>query len=114
MHITLLNFSSAVYLLSSLYEVLLLKKFKRSLLQVQGVFFRNYTEAAAQRMGIVGWVMNTKHGTVAGEAQGRPLALQQFKGFLHEGSPMSKVEKVVITDESELSVLTFSLFERRR
>lgn len=47
--------------------------------QVQGVFFRKYTEAAAQKMGVVGWVMNTRHGTVAGEAQGRPLALQQFK-----------------------------------
>ncbi|NWI68383.1 ACYP1 protein, partial [Todus mexicanus] len=39
--------------------------------RVQGVFFRKYTQAEAKRLGLVGWVQNTSHGTVKGQVQGR-------------------------------------------
>ncbi len=47
--------------------------------QVQGVFFRKYTVAEAQRLGLVGYVRNTERGTVEGEAQGPPNELAAFK-----------------------------------
>ena len=38
--------------------------------QVQKVYFRKYTQAQAQQLGLVGWVMNTPAGSVVGEMQG--------------------------------------------
>lgn len=38
--------------------------------QVQGVWFRAYTEQKAKTLGLVGYVQNSKSGTVSGEAQG--------------------------------------------
>jgi acylphosphatase len=32
---------------------------------VQGVYFRDYIRARAQRLGVSGWVRNTDAGTVA-------------------------------------------------
>ena len=40
--------------------------------KVQKVFFRKCTQAEASRLGITGWVMNTRDGTVVGMAQGPP------------------------------------------
>ncbi|XP_071973998.1 acylphosphatase-2-like isoform X4 [Engystomops pustulosus] len=37
---------------------------------VQGVFFRKYTEDQAKHVAVVGWVKNTPHGTVTGQVQG--------------------------------------------
>ncbi|XP_070590841.1 acylphosphatase-2 isoform X2 [Erythrolamprus reginae] len=38
--------------------------------RVQGVCFRMYTEDKARKAGIVGWVKNTRQGTVTGQIQG--------------------------------------------
>ncbi|XP_038607779.1 acylphosphatase-2 isoform X1 [Tachyglossus aculeatus] len=38
--------------------------------RVQGVCFRMYTESEAKKMGLVGWVKNTRQGTVIGQVQG--------------------------------------------
>ncbi|XP_036603925.1 acylphosphatase-2 isoform X2 [Trichosurus vulpecula] len=38
--------------------------------RVQGVCFRMYTEGEAKKMGVVGWVKNTRKGTVTGQVQG--------------------------------------------
>ncbi len=43
------------------------------------MFFRKYTVAEAQRLGLVGYVRNTERGTVEGEAQGPPKELAAFK-----------------------------------
>ncbi|KAM9187403.1 acylphosphatase-2 isoform 2-T2 [Dugong dugon] len=37
---------------------------------VQGVCFRMYTESEAKKIGVVGWVKNTRKGTVIGQVQG--------------------------------------------
>ncbi|XP_041445981.1 acylphosphatase-1 isoform X1 [Xenopus laevis] len=37
---------------------------------VQGVFFRKYTEDQAKRVNAVGWVKNAPRGTVVGQVQG--------------------------------------------
>ena len=38
--------------------------------KVQGVFFRKHTKKTADALGLSGWVMNTKHKTVVGVADG--------------------------------------------
>ncbi|XP_067421249.1 acylphosphatase-2 isoform X4 [Emydura macquarii macquarii] len=38
--------------------------------RVQGVCFRMYTEDEARKKGVVGWVKNTRQGTVTGQVQG--------------------------------------------
>ncbi|XP_026551815.1 acylphosphatase-2 isoform X2 [Pseudonaja textilis] len=38
--------------------------------RVQGVCFRMYTEDKARKVGVVGWVKNTRQGTVTGQVQG--------------------------------------------
>ncbi|XP_072123165.1 acylphosphatase-2-like isoform X2 [Mobula birostris] len=39
--------------------------------RVQGVCFRMYTEDQARKLGVVGWVRNTRRGTVDGQVQGK-------------------------------------------
>ncbi|XP_072437020.1 acylphosphatase-2-like isoform X4 [Chiloscyllium punctatum] len=39
--------------------------------RVQGVCFRMYTEDQARKLGVVGWVRNTRRGTVEGQVQGK-------------------------------------------
>jgi acylphosphatase len=43
------------------------------------VFFRKFTVAKAQALHLVGWCANTQRGTVVGECQGQPQALEEMK-----------------------------------
>ncbi|XP_039594667.1 acylphosphatase-2-like isoform X3 [Polypterus senegalus] len=38
--------------------------------RVQGVCFRMYTEDEGRKLGVSGWVKNTRQGTVTGQVQG--------------------------------------------
>jgi acylphosphatase len=61
---------------------------------VQGVSFRYYTQRAANRLGLTGWVANRRDGTVKVVAEGEEAALQEFLAFLHQGSPVASVQRV--------------------
>jgi acylphosphatase len=63
---------------------------------VQGVYFRYYTRREAGRLGLTGWVANRLDGTVEVIAEGPEKELQQMVGFLHRGSPKSRVAKVKV------------------
>ena len=54
--------------------------------KVQGVFFRNCTKNAANKLGLVGWVQNTPRGTVIGEAQGDSQQIESMKQWLQYDS----------------------------
>ncbi|EPS37541.1 hypothetical protein H072_8778 [Dactylellina haptotyla CBS 200.50] len=69
--------------------------------QVQGVFFRKFTQQSANALSISGFVRNLTGGSVAGEAEGPVDNLEQFKQKLNEGSSASKVDKV---DWNEIEV----------
>uniref|UniRef100_A0A9J8BPJ3 Acylphosphatase n=1 Tax=Cyprinus carpio carpio TaxID=630221 RepID=A0A9J8BPJ3_CYPCA len=45
---------------------------------VQGVCFRMYTEAEAEKLGVTGWVKNTRQGTVVGQVQGHPEKVKEI------------------------------------
>ncbi|XP_047013867.1 acylphosphatase-2 isoform X3 [Ictalurus punctatus] len=45
---------------------------------VQGVCFRMYTEDQAKKLGVNGWVKNTRQGTVIGQVQGPPEKVSEI------------------------------------
>jgi acylphosphatase len=62
--------------------------------KVQGVFFRKHTAKEANRLGLRGWVMNTKRGTVRGEVHGNPESMASIRQWLSTvGSPRSTIER---------------------
>merc|ERR1719310_2734627 len=60
--------------------------------KVQGVFFRKYTNEKALSLGLMGWVKNTRDGTVRGEMEGETSFVSAMKTWLEKtGSPMSRI-----------------------
>mmetsp|Transcript_35467 Transcript_35467/g.42715 ORF Transcript_35467/g.42715 Transcript_35467/m.42715 type:complete len:96 (+) Transcript_35467:259-546(+) len=80
--------------------------------KVQGVYFRKNTQAKGKELGLVGWCMNTKSGTVVGVAQGDDdTQLENLKHWLaNVGSKASRIDRCDITKEREIPKLTFSDF----
>ena len=66
--------------------------------RVQGVGFRYFTEAAALREGILGWVRNLPDGRVEVSATGDAEALERFERHLRHGPPQARVEHVDVED----------------
>ncbi len=66
--------------------------------RVQGVGFRYFTEAAAVREGILGWVRNTPDGRVEISAEGDAEAIERFERVLSHGPPHARVERVDVDD----------------
>jgi acylphosphatase len=67
---------------------------------VQGVGFRYFARASAQRSGVAGWVRNREDGTVEIRAQGTEERLRQFIQAIHRGPSHSRVTKVDVTWET--------------
>mmetsp|Transcript_22840 Transcript_22840/g.34414 ORF Transcript_22840/g.34414 Transcript_22840/m.34414 type:complete len:120 (-) Transcript_22840:336-695(-) len=83
--------------------------------KVQGVFFRKYTKQTADNLGIVGWVRNTRTGTVKGHAQGALEPIEHFREWLtNTGSPRSRIDDTYFSKLQEISEFTHSTFEIRR
>lgn len=66
--------------------------------RVQGVGFRYSTVFMATELGLAGWVMNQRDGTVRAFAQGNPQIVDRFVGFLEEGPPPSRVDEVTVVE----------------
>ena len=77
--------------------------------QVQGVFFRAATEAAARRLGLTGWVRNLANGSVELVACGEEAKLSELEHWLWQGPPRARVEQVVATDVELQSFRDFSV-----
>lgn len=83
--------------------------------KVQGVFFRKHTQRRASELGLKGWVMNTAQGTVVGQMQGPPMAIEDMKIWLQKiGSPKSKIEKASFKNEGQVPNYAFKSFDIRR
>ncbi|XP_015687237.1 acylphosphatase-2 [Protobothrops mucrosquamatus] len=79
--------------------------------EVQGVFFRKYTEEQGRKLGLVGWVKNTAHGTVTGQVQGTKEKVEIMKNWLRSvGSPMSRIDQAVFSNERQITALEFQSF----
>jgi acylphosphatase len=66
--------------------------------RVQGVGFRMFTEVAALREGVHGWVRNTRSGDVEIRAEGDAEALERFERAIAQGPPRSRVDSLDVTD----------------
>ena len=83
--------------------------------KVQGVFFRKYTDKKAKELGVRGWVMNTDRNTVVGTVEGPRNAAELMKNWLRtQGSPKSRIERCVISNEAPISTYSFHSFTLRR
>jgi len=78
--------------------------------KVQGVWFRKYTFNFARGIGLVGIVKNLGDGTVLVNASGLDKNIEQFKEYLGNGSPNSRVDKIDCSwEESSIEYLTFDI-----
>jgi acylphosphatase len=66
--------------------------------RVQGVGFRYFTEAAAAREGVQGWVRNLPDGGVEAAAEGEAEALERFERAIRHGPPGARVDRVDVHD----------------
>jgi acylphosphatase len=66
--------------------------------RVQGVFFRAYTQEAALRYGVKGWVRNLPDGSVEALVSGDAERVDRMIAWLHQGSPMSQVSRVTLEE----------------
>eukprot|EP01095_Lingulamoeba_sp_RSL-Kostka_P000232 TRINITY_DN1035_c0_g1_i1.p1 TRINITY_DN1035_c0_g1~~TRINITY_DN1035_c0_g1_i1.p1 ORF type:complete len:100 (+),score=28.95 TRINITY_DN1035_c0_g1_i1:34-333(+) len=83
--------------------------------KVQGVFFRKNTKLKALDLSIVGWVRNTKRGTVEGVAEGSEESMDHFEYFLtNVGSKMSRIDECQITNRETINDLEFDIFEIKK
>jgi len=62
--------------------------------KVQGVWFRKSTYTFARSIGLVGMVKNLADGAVLVNASGADENLEEFKEYLENGSPNSRVDKI--------------------
>ncbi|XP_027132515.1 acylphosphatase-2 [Larimichthys crocea] len=81
---------------------------------MKGVCFRMYTEDQGQHLGLSGWVKNTKQGTVIGQIQGPLDKVNDMKHWLKTiGSPSSRIDRAVFSNEREISKLEINSFLTR-
>ncbi|MGM0534157.1 MAG: acylphosphatase [Campylobacterota bacterium] len=63
--------------------------------RVQGVFYRASIQEAAQEKGFSGYVQNLPDGSVeAGVSCADERECQEFEAILHQGSKLSRVDRV--------------------
>ncbi|XP_792402.1 acylphosphatase-1 [Strongylocentrotus purpuratus] len=80
--------------------------------KVQGVFFRRDTRRKAKELALTGWAQNTSKGTVIGQAQGPVDKIKVMKSWLKtKGSPKSRIDKAVFSNEKNVDELTFKTFD---
>ncbi|KAM9317307.1 acylphosphatase-2 [Gastrophryne carolinensis] len=79
--------------------------------RVQGVCFRMYTEDEARKLGVVGWVKNTRQGTVTGQVQGPEDRVNSMKSWLSKvGSPSSRIDRTEFSNEKDIPKLQYNGF----
>lgn len=65
--------------------------------RVQGVGFRFFTQAIADREQIDGWVRNTPDGSVEVEAEGEARAMMRFEEAIRSGPMGARVDRIEVT-----------------
>lgn len=70
--------------------------------KVQGVYFRATTKAVADQLGIKGFVLNQKDGSVYIEAEGDKFALDSLLEFCNEGPDRAEVEQVEVEESPDM------------
>lgn len=66
--------------------------------KVQGVWYRASAKNEADKLGITGWVMNLKNGSVEAFAEGDPGLIEEFIAWCWEGPTFAKVSNVEVVE----------------
>ena len=61
---------------------------------VQGVYFRAFTRDQARMLGLSGWVMNRRDGTVEAFFEGEKTKVEQMVAWCRQGPPSARVDRV--------------------
>ncbi|KAM7394881.1 hypothetical protein PAMP_021655 [Pampus punctatissimus] len=73
-----------------------------------------YTEDEGRALGLSGWVKNTRQGTVIGQIQGPLDKVNNMKHWLeHVGSPSSRIDRAVFSNQRDISKLEIHGFSTR-
>ena len=74
--------------------------------RVQGVGFRFFTEAAAMREGVHGWVRNLPNGSVEARIEGDAEAVERVEAAIRRGPQSSRVDEVIVEEEAPTGRVT--------
>jgi acylphosphatase len=77
--------------------------------KVQGVYFRAYTQAEGNRLGLKGWVKNRADGAVEVVVEGEPEKVAEMLAWLKQGSPGSQVARVETKEERPVGEPQFNI-----
>uniref|UniRef100_A0A8C0V9X3 Acylphosphatase-1 n=1 Tax=Cyanistes caeruleus TaxID=156563 RepID=A0A8C0V9X3_CYACU len=70
------------------------------------------SQGEAKRLGLVGWVQNTSHGTVQGQIQGPTARVQELQEWLRKiGSPQSRISRAEFSNEKKIKALEHKEFQ---
>jgi acylphosphatase len=73
--------------------------------RVQGVGFRYFTQNAAVREGVTGWVQNLPDGRVEAFVEGDEDAVTRVERAIRSGPPGARIENVYMQDEEAAGTL---------
>ena len=73
--------------------------------RVQNVGFRYFTQNAAAREGVAGWVQNLPDGRVEVFVEGDEDAVTRVERAIRSGPPGARVENVYVEDEEAAGTL---------
>ncbi len=71
--------------------------------KVQGVFYRATARQIAKRIGITGWIKNTREGNVEATVSGTEDQLQKFISWCKKGPEKAVVREVKVIEKEETS-----------
>jgi acylphosphatase len=77
--------------------------------RVQGVGFRWFTQDAARREGVMGWVRNLPDGRVEVLVEGESDAVTNMERAIRMGPRGARVEKVDVDDEEVGGYRSFTI-----
>lgn len=77
--------------------------------KVQGVFYRDSTRQKCQELGVNGFVMNQKDGSVYLEAEGTAQQLDELVAWCEQGPEMAQVDDITITEAEEVGYKSFEI-----
>jgi acylphosphatase len=77
--------------------------------QVQGVGFRFFTEEAARREGLTGFVRNLDDARVEVIAEGDAEAMARFERAIWLGPPLARVVNVVVEERVPTATIGFHI-----
>jgi acylphosphatase len=70
--------------------------------RVQGVWYRDSCQREARALGVDGWIRNSGDGSVEGEFEGPPSAVDRLVEWCGSGPPRARVDAVVVETRTPL------------